>query len=92
MEGQSRGTVPSKIPASWVASSQIFPFELREFARVVLRPTNEELKSTVSRMLTEGDFCVAVKKYFEKDQCEYEDLKMVLHPISAVIERYHSKK
>ena len=75
-----------------VASSRIFPLELKEFARAVSRPTNEKLRSTVSRMLNDGDFCMAVKKYFEKDQCEYDDLKMVLHPISTVIERYLSKK
>ena len=75
-----------------VASSQMFPFELREFARVISKPTNEELKVTVSKMLTDNDFCLVVKAYFEQDECEYEDLKSVLYPLSTVIERYHQKK
>ena len=75
-----------------VASSQIFPYELREFARVISNPSNENLKSTVSRMIHNEDFCTQVKKYFEADPCEYENLKSVLYPLSNVIGGYQKKK
>jgi len=75
-----------------VASSRIFPYELREFARVISKPSNENLKSTVSKMLSNEDFCTQVKDYFEGEPSVYEDLKSVLYPLSSVISGYQEKK
>jgi hypothetical protein len=75
-----------------VASSRKFPYELREFARIISNPSNENLKSTVSRMIHNEDFCSQVKKYFETEPCEYEDLKSVLYPLANVIWGYQKKK
>ena len=71
-----------------IAASKIFPYELREFARIISNPSNENLKSTVSKMIHDEDFCNQVKEYFEKESCEYDVLKKVLHPLSTVIGLY----
>jgi hypothetical protein len=74
-----------------VAVSQMFPYELRKFARIISNPSNESLKSTVSKMINNEDFCFQIKDYFEAEACEYEDLKSFLYPLATVIGSYQKK-